>query len=94
MLLEIIVLKHVQVHTSIMEMQRVFTGGNFALDFALLVKIVISTSKRCPESAADYVAMQSLQHKKMASITCAKLLTEDHVVLRRCFNICEEWSFF
>ena len=36
MLLEIM-LKHVQVHVSTMEMQQVSTNVNFALDFALLV---------------------------------------------------------
>ena len=75
MLLEIM-LKHVQVHTSIMERQRVFTRGNFTLDFALLVKMVTNTSKQRPKSATDYVTTHSSRHKKLSSITSAKLLTE------------------
>ena len=42
-------LKYVHVRKSAMETQQVCTNGKFALDFALLVKLVISTSKRCPK---------------------------------------------
>ena len=82
MLLEIM-LKHVQVHTSTTEMQRVFMNGSFALDFALLEGLVTNISKRCQMSATDCVATRSPQLKRLASIICAKLLTEDRVVSTR-----------
>ena len=72
MLLEI-ELKRVQAHMSIMEMQQVSTNGNFAFDYALLVNMVISTSKRCPKSVTDCVVTHSSRHKKLASIVCAKI---------------------
>ena len=78
-----IMVKHVQVHTSTTVMQQVSTNGNFALDYAKLVKLVIHTSKQCPKSATGYVAMHSSRHKKLASIICANWLMEDHVVLTR-----------
>ena len=71
-------LKHVQVHPSTTEMQRVFTSRNFALDSALLVRLAINTLKQCPKSATDYVAMHSAP-----SIICAKLSMEHLVVLTR-----------
>ena len=43
-------LKRVQAHISTMATQQVSTNGNFALVFALLVKLGINTSKRCPKS--------------------------------------------
>ena len=79
MLLEIM-LKHIQVPTSTKVMQQVSTSGNFALDFAWLVKLAINASKQCPKSVTDYVVMRLLQHKKLASTTCAKLTMEDRVV--------------
>ena len=54
-----------------------------SIDYALLVKLVIKTSKQCPQSVTDCVVTHSSQHKKSASIVCAKLLKDDHVVLRR-----------
>ena len=68
--------------SSIAEIQQVFTYGNFALDYALLVKLVINTSKQCPKSVTEYVVVHS-SHKKSASIVCAKLMKDDHVVLTR-----------
>ena len=66
MLLEIM-LKHVQLHTSTTEMQRVSTNGNFAQDFASLVKLMTNTSKHCPKSETDNVVMHSSLHKELAS---------------------------
>ena len=68
-----IILKHVQVHTSVLEMQRAFTSGNFALDVALLVKMVISTSKRCPKvcdglSGDAFVAPQEVGFDNLCEI--------------------------
>ena len=45
--------------------------------------LVINTSKLCPKSATDCVVTPFSRHKKLASIICAKLLTEDHAVLTR-----------
>ena len=66
-------LKHVQVSTFTAGMHRVSTSGNLELDFASLENLAINTSNRCPKSLTDYMVMQSLQHKKLVSITCAKL---------------------
>ena len=50
---------HVQVHTSTTEMQRVFASGNFALDFASLVKVgdqyIDAMSKVCDGLRGDAV---------------------------------------
>ena len=64
-----------QVQISTLETQQVSTNGNFALDFALLVKLVINTSKRCPKSVTDCVVTHSSRHKKLDSIICAKWKT-------------------
>ena len=58
-------------------------NGNFILDFALLVKQVTNTSKLCSNSVMDYVVAHSSLHKKLVSITCAKLSMEDRVVSTR-----------
>ena len=39
---------------------------NFALDYALLVNLVINTTQLCQMSAMDCVVMHSSQHKKLA----------------------------
>ena len=75
-----IMLKRVQTLLTTMETQHVTTNENFALDFALLVNLVISTLKRCQKTVTDCVATHSSWHKELASIICAKLLMEDHVV--------------
>ena len=82
MLLEIM-LKHDQVLAPTAGMQQVSTSGDFALDFALLGKLAINTSKRCPKSLTDHVVMHLLQHKRFASKTCAKLSMEHRVVSTR-----------
>ena len=74
-------LKRVQAHISTMETQQVSINGNFALDYALLAHLVINTSKQCQKSVMGCVVTQSSRHNKLASIICAKLLTEDLVVL-------------
>ena len=60
-----IMLKHLQVHTSPTEMQRVSTSGNFALDFAWLVKtrdqFIEAVSKVCDGLLGDaFVATQEV----------------------------------
>ena len=55
---------------------------NSVLDYASLVNLVINTSKQCPQSVMDCVVTHSSRHKKLASIICAKLLTEDPVALK------------
>ena len=86
-----IMLKHVPERTSSMEMQRVFTSGNFALDSASLVKLAINTSKQCPKSVKDFVATHSSRHKKLASMTNANLSMEHLVALTRRSIIYEGW---
>ena len=92
MLLEIM-LKLVQVHTSITGTQQVSTSGHFALDFASLEKLAINTSKRCPKSVTDYVVMHLLQHKKLASITCAELSMEDRMMRGMVYPLTEHELF-
>ena len=81
--------RRVLVHISTMETQQVSTNRNSVQDCASLLKLVISTSKQCPKSVTDCVVTQSTRHKKLASMICTKLLTEDSAVLTH--NICEEW---
>ena len=76
-----IMLNRVQARTSTMETQQVSMNGNFALDHALLVNLVINTLERCLKSVMDCVATLSSRHRKLASIICAKLSVEDHEVL-------------
>ena len=52
-------LKHVQVHTSIMETLRAFTSGNFALDSVTLARLAINTLRRCPKFAAQEVGFDT-----------------------------------
>ena len=54
-----IMLKCVQAHKSILEMQQVSMDGNFAIDYELLVNLVINTSKQCPKSVMDCVVKHS-----------------------------------
>ena len=68
-----IMLKRVQAHISTMETQQVSINGNSAHDYALLVKLVINTLRRCQKSVTDRVATHSSRHKKLASIISAKL---------------------
>ena len=75
--------ENVQVHISTMEMQQVSTNGNSALDFALLVELVMNTSKQRPKSVTDCGVMHSSRDKELAPIICAKLLTEYCVVSTR-----------
>ena len=76
-------LKRVQAHVSTMERQQVSTNWNFALDYALPVKLVIITLKRCQKSVTDCVVTRSSRHKKLASIICAKFSMENHLVATR-----------
>ena len=78
-----VMLKRVQARTFTKLTQQVSMDGNFALDYALLVNLVINTPKLCPKSVTDCVVTHSSRHKKLASIICANLLTEDHPVLTR-----------
>ena len=73
MLLDI-TLKHDQVRASTTETQRVFTSGNFALDFASLVKLATNTSKQRPKSATDYVATHSSRHEKLAFVNLREIV--------------------
>ena len=66
-----------------------FHEWHFALDFTLLVKLVMNTSKRCPKSVMDCVVTHSARHKKLASIICE--MTEDRVVSTRRFVKSGEW---
>ena len=76
-------LRRVLVHVSITETQQFSTNGNSALDYGLLVNLVINnTLKQCQKSVMDCVATHSSRHKKLASIMCVKL-SEDHVVSTR-----------
>ena len=47
--------------------------GNSALDYALLVILVVNTLKRCLKSVIDRVATLSSQHKKWASINLCEI---------------------
>ena len=78
-----IMLKRVQADMSSMETQQVSMNGNSAHGYALLVNPVINTSNRCPRSVTDCVATHSSRHTTLASTICAKLSTEDHVLLTR-----------
>ena len=77
-----------------METQHVSMNGDSAHDDALPVKLVINkhieaVSKVCDGLRGDAVFAE----QEVASIVCAKLLMEDHVVSTRCFHICEERCF-
>ena len=74
-------LRCVQAHILTLETQQVSTNGNFALDYVSPGKLVINISKRCQKYVTDCAVTDSSRHKKLASIICVKLLTEDHVVL-------------
>ena len=65
----VLYLRDAAVHTSITEVQRASTNCNYALDFARLVKLATNTSKHRPKCVTDYVS----RHKKLTSMTCAKL---------------------
>ena len=67
-------LRRVLEQISVTEPQQVSMNGNSALDFALLVKLVINTLKQCQKSVTDCVATHPSRHKKLASIVCVKLI--------------------
>ena len=73
-----IMLIGVQAHITFTETQQDSTNLNSVLDYELLVNMVINTSKQCQKSATHLS-----RHKKLASIICVMLLTEDNVVLTR-----------
>ena len=76
-----IMLRRILVQRLAIETQQVSTSGNSALDNVSLGKLVINISTRCQKSVTDCAVMHSSRHKKLASIICVKLSTEDHVVL-------------
>ena len=59
-------LKQVLARIFTKETPQVFMNGNFALDYASLVKLAINTSKQCQRSAMDCVVMHSSQHEMLA----------------------------
>ena len=73
-----VMLRRVQARIFTMLTQQVSMDGNFVLDYALPVNLVINTPKRCLKSVTDCVVTHSSRHKMLASIFCANLLTEDH----------------
>ena len=91
MLLEIM-LKDVQVHTSIMEMQRVCTSGTFALDSAAQVKFcdqyIEAISKVCAGQRGEaFVAAREIGFDNLCEIVDGRPCAIDTLIS----NICEEW---
>ena len=84
-----IMLKRVQLRTSTVETQQVSMNGSSALDYAVLVNLVICKLKRRLKHVMDCVATLSSRYKKLASIICAQLSVEDHVVSTRLSTTCE-----
>ena len=70
-----------------------FHKWEFRTRLRIAGKLAINTPKRCPKSVTDHVVMHLLQHKKLASITCAKLSMEDRMMRGMVYPLTEHELF-